>query len=92
MSSKKPATSEAAVIAFRDGAEFEAWLVEHVGLQAGVWLKIAKKGSGIPSLTDDEAVDLGLCVGWISGQRKPYDTVYYRQGTCPAGHAAAGRR
>jgi len=83
MSSKKPATSEAAVIAFRDGAAFEAWLAEHAGLQAGVWLKIAKKGSGIPSLTDDEAVDLGLCVGWISGQRKPYDTVYYLQKYVP---------
>jgi uncharacterized protein YdeI (YjbR/CyaY-like superfamily) len=83
MSSKIPATSEAAVIAFRDGAEFEAWLADHVDLQAGVWLKIAKKGSGIPSLTDDEAVDLGLCVGWISGQRKPYDTVYYLQKYVP---------
>jgi uncharacterized protein YdeI (YjbR/CyaY-like superfamily) len=83
MSSKIPATSEAAVIAFRDGAEFEAWLADHADLQAGVWLKIAKKGSGIPSLTDDEAVDLGLCVGWISGQRKPYDTVYYLQKYVP---------
>jgi uncharacterized protein YdeI (YjbR/CyaY-like superfamily) len=61
----------------------EAWLVEHVDLQAGVWLKIAKKGSGIPSLTDDEAVNLGLCVGWISGQRKPYDTVYSLQKYVP---------
>jgi hypothetical protein len=34
-----------------------------------VWLKIAKKGSGVPSLTADEAVDVGLCYGWISGQR-----------------------
>jgi uncharacterized protein YdeI (YjbR/CyaY-like superfamily) len=55
------ALDEAAVIAFRDAAEFEAWLVEHAGLKAGVWLKIAKKGSGVPSLTSDEAVDVGLC-------------------------------
>ena len=46
------------VIAFRDAAEFEAWLDAHVDLRVGVWLKIAKKGSGVPSLTDDEAVDL----------------------------------
>jgi uncharacterized protein YdeI (YjbR/CyaY-like superfamily) len=81
--STKPADNEAVVIAFRDAAEFEAWLDEHVDLEAGVWLKIAKKGSGVPSLTDDEAVDLGLCYGWISGQRKSCDNVYYRQKYVP---------
>lgn len=81
--STKPDANEAAVIAFRDAAEFEAWLGEHAGLQAGVWLKIAKKGSGIPSLTGDEAVDIGLCHGWISGQRKSLDKVYYLQKYVP---------
>jgi uncharacterized protein YdeI (YjbR/CyaY-like superfamily) len=81
--SAKRAVNEAVVIAFRDAAEFDAWLEAHVDLQAGVWLKIAKKGSGVPSLTDDEAVDLGLCYGWISGQRKAYDDVYYLQKYVP---------
>ena len=81
--STKPDINEAAVIAFRDAAEFEAWLGEHVGLRAGVWLKIAKKGSGVPSLTSDEAVDLGLCYGWISGQRQPLDKVCYLQKYVP---------
>lgn len=73
----------ARVIAFRDAAEFEAWLDEHVDHNAGVWLKIAKKGSGIASLTDDEAVDVGLCYGWISGQRKGFDETYYLQKYVP---------
>ena len=77
------APREASVIAFRDAAEFEAWLDAHVDLQVGVWLKIARKGSGIRSLTDDEAVDVGLCYGWISGQRKAYDEVYYLQKYVP---------
>ena len=71
------------MIAFRDAAEFEAWLDAHVDLQAGVWLKIAKKASGRPSLTSDEAVDVGLCYGWISGQRKSCDEVYYLQKYVP---------
>ena len=82
----KPVGDEASgaeVIAFRDAAEFEAWLDAHAGLRAGVWLKIAKKGSGIPSLTADEAVDVGLCYGWISGQRKSYDAAYYLQKYVP---------
>ncbi|HEX5905898.1 MAG TPA: YdeI/OmpD-associated family protein [Propionibacteriaceae bacterium] len=81
--SSKPDSGEAEVIAFRDAAEFEAWLAQHVDHRAGVWLKIAKKGSGIASLTDDEAVDVGLCYGWISGQRKALDEVYYLQKYVP---------
>jgi len=82
----KPAGDEASgaeVIAFRDAAEFDAWLDAHAGLQAGVWLKIAKSGSGIPSLTADEAVDVGLCHGWISGQRRSCDESYYLQKYVP---------
>ena len=70
-------------IGFRDAAEFESWLAEHVDHSAGVWLKIAKKGSGIASLTEDEAVDVGLCYGWISGQRKGLDETYYLQKYVP---------
>ncbi|MEY9968556.1 uncharacterized protein YdeI (YjbR/CyaY-like superfamily) [Streptacidiphilus sp. MAP12-16] len=79
----KPPVDEAVVIAFRDAAEFESWLDAHVDLRVGVWLKIAKKGSGVPSLTGDEAVDIGLCYGWISGQRKSHDEVYYLQKYVP---------
>ena len=81
--STKPAADEAPLIAFRDADEFDAWLEGHAGQQAGVWLKMAKKGSGIPSLTSDEAVDVGLCHGWISGQRKSLDDVYYLQKYVP---------
>jgi uncharacterized protein YdeI (YjbR/CyaY-like superfamily) len=79
----RPEADTAEVIAFRDAAEFEAWLAEHVDRTAGVWLKIAKKGSGVATLTDDEAVDVGLCYGWISGQRKALDQAYYLQKYVP---------
>ena len=42
--STKSEVNEAAVIAFRDAAEFEAWLEGHVDLQAGVWLKNREEG------------------------------------------------
>ncbi|MCW2849750.1 MAG: hypothetical protein JWR90_3724 [Marmoricola sp.] len=74
---------EAEVIAFRDAAAFEAWLEEHVDHRSGVWLKIAKKSSGIPSLTDDEAVDVGLCFGWVSGLRRSLDQTHYLQKYVP---------
>lgn len=75
--------SRVETVAFPDAAAFEAWLNQHVALRAGVWLKIAKMGSGVRSLTSDEAVDVGLCFGWISGQRKPLDGVYYLQKYVP---------
>jgi uncharacterized protein YdeI (YjbR/CyaY-like superfamily) len=81
--STKPEADVDDGMAFRDAAEFEAWLAEHVDRKVGVWLKIAKKGSGVASLTDDEAVDVGLCYGWISGQRKAYDQIYYLQKYVP---------
>jgi uncharacterized protein YdeI (YjbR/CyaY-like superfamily) len=81
--SKEPAGDGAEVIAFRDVAEFEAWLDANVDLRVGVWLKLAKKGSGVASLTDDEAVDVGLCYGWISGQRRSYDEIHYLQKYVP---------
>ena len=47
------------------------------------WLKLAKRSSGIPSMTSDEAVDVGLCWGWISGQRRALDDTWYLQKYVP---------
>lgn len=79
----RPGAADAPVIAFRDAAGFEAWLDEHADEPSGVWLKLARRSSGIPSMTSDEAVDVGLCYGWISGQRKAYDELYYLQRYVP---------
>ncbi|MFE5210056.1 YdeI family protein [Streptomyces sp. NPDC056600] len=67
------------VVAFPDAPAFDSWLAEHHGRHEGVWVKVAKKASGIPSVTDDELVDVGLCWGWISGQRRGLDESHYLQ-------------
>ena len=79
----RPESDTADTIFFPDAEAFEAWLAEHIDHQPGVWLRIAKKSSGIASLTDDEAVDIGLCFGWISGQRRSLDDTYYLQKYVP---------
>jgi uncharacterized protein YdeI (YjbR/CyaY-like superfamily) len=71
------------IIAFADAEAFEGWLAEHHTRQEGVWIKLAKKKSGIPTVTDDELVDIGLCYGWISGQRRSLDERYYLQKYVP---------
>ena len=78
-----PGDDGAEIRSFRDADEFDAWLAEHHGHQAGVWLKLAKVASGIASLTSDEAVDVGLCWGWISGQRLGLDETWYLQKYVP---------
>nr|MDT0515777.1 YdeI/OmpD-associated family protein [Streptomyces sp. DSM 41633] len=71
------------IVGFADAAAFEGWLAEHHTRHEGVWIKVAKKKSGIPSVTDDELVDIGLCYGWISGQRRALDELYYLQKYVP---------
>jgi uncharacterized protein YdeI (YjbR/CyaY-like superfamily) len=71
------------IIAFSTAAEWEAWLADHCELPAGVWLKMAKKGSGIPSVTHPEALDVALCYGWIDSHRRSYDETYYLQKYTP---------
>lgn len=77
------AEDELDTIVCEDAAAWDAWLAENHGLQRGVWLKIAKKGTGVASLTNDEAVDVGLCWGWISGHRKGLDETWFLQRYTP---------
>ncbi|OKK03783.1 OmdA domain containing protein [Streptomyces sp. CB03234] len=71
------------IIAFADAEAFERWLAGHCTRHEGVWIKMAKAKSGIPSVTSDEAVDVGLCYGWISGQRRSLDEDHYLQKYVP---------
>ncbi|MEU8777911.1 YdeI/OmpD-associated family protein [Streptomyces sp. NPDC048606] len=71
------------IVAFADSGAFEAWLEEHHARTEGVWILLAKKGSGIPSVSGEELVDVGLCFGWISGQRRSHDERHYLQKYVP---------
>ena len=74
---------ELETITCEDAAAWDAWLAANHTRQEGVWLKIAKKGSGRSSVTNDEAVDVGLCWGWISGHRKALDNTWFLQRYTP---------
>lgn len=71
--------SEQPVIAFASAAEFRHWLTRHHADHPGIWLKIAKKSSGVPSVTYEEALDEALCLGWIDGQKKAFDDTVFLQ-------------
>ncbi len=71
------------IIAFASQEAWEAWLAEHHATSDGVWLKIAKKESGIPSVSYAEALDVALCYGWIDGQSRRLDETWYLQRFTP---------
>jgi uncharacterized protein YdeI (YjbR/CyaY-like superfamily) len=58
---------------------WRAWLTKHHASSTGVWLVYAKKHSGIPSLTYNDAVEEALCFGWIDSKINPIDDDFYMQ-------------
>ena len=66
-----------------DAEAWDRWLAANHRRTEGVWLKTANKRSGIASVTSDEAVDVGLCWGWISSHRTSLDEAWYLQKYTP---------
>ena len=71
------------ILAFASPEEWEAWLEREYASSDGVWLKFAKKGSGVASVAYAEAVEVGLCYGWIDSQALSLDERFYLQKFTP---------
>jgi uncharacterized protein YdeI (YjbR/CyaY-like superfamily) len=71
------------ILEFTDRAAWQSWLDEEHESSRGVWIKIAKKASGIPTVTHAEALEDALCHGWIDGQRAPHDDTHFLQRFTP---------
>jgi len=71
------------VLFFATPAKLEAWIDEHGEDSDGIWLKFAKKDSGIESVVYAEAVEIALSYGWIDGQAKRHDDHHYLQRFTP---------
>ncbi len=71
------------IIPFASRNAWEAWLEKHHATSDGLWLKIAKKGSGIETVSYAEALEAALCYGWIDGQKASFDDHYWLQRFTP---------
>jgi uncharacterized protein YdeI (YjbR/CyaY-like superfamily) len=67
------------VMLFASRDEWETWLEEHHQSSPGVWLQIAKKGSGRSSVSYADALEIALCFGWIDGQKGALDDTFWVQ-------------
>ena len=75
--------TELPTLPFESKKKFVDWLAKNYDESRGLWLKIAKKASGIPTVTYAEALEVALCYGWIDGQKKSFDENYYLQKFTP---------
>ena len=68
---KAKKTEPKPIRAFKSQRDFESWLERNQHKTEGVWIRFAKKGSGIKSVSYQEALDSALCYGWIDALRLP---------------------
>ena len=71
------------ILGFPDAAAWEAWLAANYGFESGIWLKLAKKDSGVMTVSYADAVEVALCWGWIDGMAKSWDAASYVQKFTP---------
>jgi len=81
---QKPA-KEIPVLLFADQQAWATWLAENHTTSTGLWLQLAKKASGLTSVSYAEALDVALCYGWIDGQKQSYDEDSWLQKFTPRG-------
>ncbi|MGI8613773.1 MAG: YdeI/OmpD-associated family protein, partial [Nocardioidaceae bacterium] len=71
------------ILTFGDAYAWEHWLAEHYASSDGVWLRFAKKRSGVTTVNYSEALDVALCFGWIDSQVRKLDITSYLQRWTP---------
>jgi len=71
------------VLAFPDQAALEAWLEAEHETAPGLYVKIAKKAAGVPSVNWEQMVEVLLCFGWIDGRANRIDDLWYVQRITP---------
>lgn len=77
------------LLRFADAASWEAWLAANQGSSRGVWLAIARAGSGTSSMTYEQALDLAIRYGWIDGRKQGGDAAAWLQKFTPRGPRSA---
>lgn len=68
---------------FASPKDLGQWLRCNHATETELWVKIFKKGTGIPSVTWDDVVIESLCWGWIDSTRKSLDDQSYLQRITP---------
>jgi len=71
------------IVDFETAQAFDAWLEQYGGTSPGIYIKIAKKDSGVLSVTYAEALEVALCYGWIDAIKRSFDETWFLQKFLP---------
>lgn len=71
------------ILPFASRGAWKQWLADQHATSRGLWVKLAKKNSGIETVTYAEALEVALCYGWIDGQKNAFDQDYFLQRFTP---------
>nr|WP_075207714.1 YdeI/OmpD-associated family protein [Archangium violaceum] len=87
---KTPATKaapaeEPPIIPFAKPRDWADWLARNHASSRGLWVKLAKKDSGIESITYAQALEVALAWGWIDGLKRSFDDTAWIQKFTPRG-------
>jgi uncharacterized protein YdeI (YjbR/CyaY-like superfamily) len=85
MKSKQNTVDEIPVMEFKRQQDWASWLDKNHAASSGVWLKFARKASGLTTISHPEALEVALCYGWIDGQNKSHDESSWMQKFLPRG-------
>ena len=78
-----PVPDDLPVLEFATQTELEEWLEREHATAPGVYVRLAKKGAGVPSVTYPQIVEACLCFGWIDGISRRLDDRFYVQRITP---------
>jgi uncharacterized protein YdeI (YjbR/CyaY-like superfamily) len=78
-----PVPEDLPVLEFATQADLEEWLEREHATAPGIYVRLAKKGAGVPSVTYAEVVESCLCFGWIDGISRRLDDRFYVQRITP---------
>jgi 3-methyladenine DNA glycosylase AlkD len=76
-------TDDLPVMSFEDGSTLHDWLVLNHRSSSGLWVRVFRSRSGVPSATFDDLLEQGLCFGWSESRRIRGDEISYLQRFTP---------
>jgi len=71
------------IVEAADRSQWRGWLEQNHASVDAVWLKFAKKGAPVATVSYAEAIEEALCYGWIDGQVRRFDQHFYLQRFTP---------
>ncbi|MGI8657372.1 MAG: YdeI/OmpD-associated family protein [Candidatus Limnocylindria bacterium] len=75
--------SDLPTVSFETEAALRAWLERHHDTSAGIWVRVARRSAGVPSVTFEQLLEQGLCFGWSESSRRRGDGPFYLQRFTP---------